>query len=57
VTRGAVFSVTQSGRELSVEVTQGRVMLDRHAQGTREITSGHRLQISDSGVVESALAR
>ena len=56
VTHGAVFRVTQSDSELGVEVTQGRVALERTDQARREITSGHRLQLSASGVVEGALA-
>jgi ferric-dicitrate binding protein FerR (iron transport regulator) len=57
VTRGAVFRVTQSDRDLGVEVTQGRVLLDRAGQARREIASGHRLQLSANGVVEGALTR
>jgi ferric-dicitrate binding protein FerR (iron transport regulator) len=57
VTRGAVFRVTQSDSELGVEVTQGRVLLERAGQARREIASGHRLQVSANGIVEGALAR
>jgi ferric-dicitrate binding protein FerR (iron transport regulator) len=52
-----VFRVTQSDGELGVEVTQGRVLLDRAGQARREIASGHRLQLSANGIVEGALTR
>jgi ferric-dicitrate binding protein FerR (iron transport regulator) len=55
VSHGAVFAIAQGEREVTLEVAEGRVMVDRHAMGKREVVAGRRVALSPSVVVESQL--
>jgi ferric-dicitrate binding protein FerR (iron transport regulator) len=57
VVHGAQFALTQGERDLTVEVTEGRVFVERHAMGQREVSAGRRMRLSDTAVVESQIAR